>query len=260
MAANTTTTTEEHRQLLTESIDPDIAMHPYRYEPGRLQYMGLWGTWAISHGEPTAICIVLATVRTDCRRRSTDGEPTVRLGDLSWSILQFQTVDGSPNVNPCLWNDTKSILAEDLRLEKDGALMGCNSHPVRRLVYDPKQENQRVRSFADNEVLLAYKIRRIDDTRELADIPRPATTLERERVAYRVYNVIEGSPVHAPVMLFVEKAMPRNQMLCQRVQREKGFVKDGDLRGALGEGKMWIVLTGDDGDSLKCSKAPQMVR
>jgi hypothetical protein len=253
-------TVQQHRMLVTESIDPNVTMHLYHRESegGQrrrrlLQYMGLWGTWTVSAGEPSAVRILLATV---CADNNNGNEPlTVRLGDLAWIVLQLQTVDGSPNVNPCLWNDVQSILADDLRMEKDGngnsgsAIMGYNdnSRPAaRRLVYDSKQQNQCVRNFADNEVLVAYKIRRVDDAKELANMPRPATTLERERMAYRVYNVIENQTVHAPLILFMEKPVPRNQMLCQRMQREKGFVKDGDLRGALGEGKTWIVLQGDE--------------
>ncbi len=113
------------------------------------------------------------------------------------------------------------------------------------MVFDSKQQNQKVRDFVDNEVLQAYKIRRVDNNDEIATIARPESSLERERVTYRVFNVIEEKAVHAPILVFIEKVVPRNRMLWQRIQKEKGYVKEGDLRGALGEGKTWLILDED---------------
>lgn len=144
----TTDTIAQHRIPLTNAIDPNVAMHPYQISPRKVQYMGLWGTWVVDDGEPDTVCILLATTYVN-PRVDTSSLSVVRLCDIPWYILQIQTVNKSPATDNKFWVQIQTILADDLRLENDNATR-CGS---RRLVFDSKQQNQKVREFVDNELL-----------------------------------------------------------------------------------------------------------
>lgn len=223
----------QHRALITSAIDPTLVMHRFRQKPGLLQYVGLLGTWLKQDGEPSSARVLFATVREGDDAPRDDALPLDRL---PWIVLQLQTLHA--NSADTLWSDVRSILRSDM-VVVDGD--GCNST---RITFDPKQRNENVRGFKDEEVLQAYKIHRVDDGAESDWTPavRPAVSIGRERVCYRVHNVIDGETVRAPLSVFLEKVIPKQRMLWQRLQREAGYVRDGDLRGALGEAKTWIVL------------------
>lgn len=255
-------TVETHRALLTDSIDADLAMHLYREGAGGMvQYVGLWGTWHRQDGDPTAVRVVLVTVVWQAGERP----KTARLGDLAWVVLQLQTIhaDRTSGGDENLWPGVRAALAAELGAAvpagaAEAAKTGCAANPGFRISYDSRQQNERLRKFADEDVLQAYRILRVDDGSEEggdACVPgglrrpvpvRPAVSLDRERVCYRVHNVIEGRNVPAPVVVFLEKTVPRHKMLWQNLQREAGYVREGDLRAALGEAKTWIVLETDE--------------
>lgn len=243
----------QHRALLTDSIDRDLTMHRYREGTGGLvQYVGLWGLWLRPDGEPTVLRVLLATVTWPPAEAGEVKPARLRLGDLPWVVLQLQTIQadqsqGGPGcASSDLWPSIRAVLAPDIEagIDAEGEA-GCAVSGI-RMMYDPKQRNEKVRAFRDEAVLQAYRIQRLD-VNECDGHPvevRPAVSLDRERVCYRVHNMIDGKAVPAPVTVFLEKTIPRQRMLWQCLQREAGYVRDGDLRGALGEAKTWIVLEG----------------
>jgi hypothetical protein len=235
-------TIAEHRGLLTQSIDPAIVMRLRKQAPGIAQFIGLWGIWQVQpDGVPSAIRVLLATVRIAAPLAAT----AVPLADLPWTVLQLQTTTNSPaGGDPALWADATVILADDLQSEGEangGVGPGCAGGSY-NIVYNPQQRSHAVRKFTDEELLAAYRVRRVDDVDEVNQLARPVNCLERERVAYRVFNLIDDRAVHAPILVYMEKVVPKQRMLWQRMQNDIGFTKEGDLLGALSEGKTWIVI------------------
>jgi hypothetical protein len=236
----------EHRGLLTQSIDPTVIMRLRKQAPGIAQFIGLWGIWQIQpDGVPSAIRVLLATVRT-AAPLNPEAEAIINgvpLADLPWNVLQLQTTSNAPTGgDPVLWAEASVILADDLRMEGEADMTGSGCAGSHHIVYNPQQRSHKLRSFADTEVLSGYKVRRIDNADEVAGLARPVNCMERERVAYRVFNIIEDRAIHAPILVYMEKRVPRKHMLWQRMQNDNGFTKEGDLLGALSEGKTWIVI------------------
>lgn len=208
----------EHRQAITEALQPDLPMIPMRRDPSRglTMYVGLWGLWGATTGgaaSPEGLKVVLATVAAQDAPQS-----EVALASLPWTVLQFQSL----TPNDSAWGDISGALQQQIAASATGGSgRGCAG----MLVYNSTQDVQNVRSIKDSAFLAGYTVERLDEDSGAA---RPVRTAYRERVEYRVYRGRDSDlrPEDA-VRVFMERRVPKHRepnnkegwFPCHRIRR-----------------------------------------
>lgn len=241
------------RSELADAIRPDLPMRLLRQQnTGQrlLLYVGLWGAWwSGDHNEDAPIPgakIVVATVRASPYAEAPQSVES--LGRLPWIILQFQTVQRDADGKQ--WESVFKVLEPDFQqnLPRDEP-----SHKRCRTGYryNPAQTVHTLRSIAQPDMLRQVKIIRKerDNVRDVE--ARPASTPGRDCVEYSAHRVLRESLVDdspddvlelLPFDVFVERSVPRQSNAGQKLHREVGLVREGNLLSAIGEFKTWIVL------------------
>lgn len=230
------------RGVITEALGADLPMHSMQGRDGMQLWVGMWGTWWVNGDNPAAK-IVLATVRATGGARLVSPQP---LRTLPWVVLQLQVVEeGQP-----IWDTVVAILHDAFQLPDPRSDRRCPG----RVAYDPVQEVHALRRVADPQRLASFKIVRVDRDAELRrpnagaratygdDGPRPVNTLQRERIPYHVFQGREGDLQPQAVQVFVERCLPRQMLLGQKLHAETGMVKESNLLAAVSEWHTWIVL------------------
>jgi hypothetical protein len=71
---------------------------------------------------------------------------------------------------------------------------------------------------------------------------RPANSLQRERIEFQVFRGRQPDLRLQPLRVFVERKLPKRQIVGQRLRSESGFARVSDLLSAVGEWRTWILL------------------
>lgn len=228
-------TTEEeiqrHRIVLSEALDPDILMMPFRSQGQLTQHIGLWSVWwSTDPDTPIGMKVVLATTTTTAAAALSSNH----LGTLPWIILQLQSI----GFNDAIWDEALRTLRPEVdRLARE------QDRCAGRIYYDPAQDVHIMRRVKHPEALQGYRVTRIDDAAaNESPVVRPVSTLLRNRIQYAVTHNREPQPITC----YLENILPRRSIPGQRLKGgESGMMKESDLLAAVGEWRTWIMLGGD---------------
>lgn len=213
------------QETLNKALSPKLPMRLLKHDANLVLYMGLWSTWGVNEADHVAAKVVLATALRDPTVPSPP--PLVTLDDLTWVVLQLQTVEAE---NP-IWTNMHALLQAEFQTAPD------ESVEVRRrtqwLRYDPSTKNIQGKQLEQASLLSQVTVTQRATERTA---PRPTPTLTRQRVEYQV-NEYEG------VRVFVEKQTTK-QPLQRQLNGDAGLTRDGTLLAAVNEWRTWIVIDG----------------
>lgn len=212
---------------LNKALDPGLTMRLLQQQKNlnTSLYVGLWAIWLVDEHFYRAK-IVICTVKNE-------NAPEKKLSELSWSIMQLQSVEQSDAVWPSLETVLRDDIAEFLKIQEP-----CQQN---KITFDSRSTNSILRPFRATHILENYRLLRQEEIEENEKNSRPVSTLQRTRIPYHVLD-IEGNKL--PVQVFVERPVPKNMALGHKINMENGFVKKGNLLAAIGEWKTWIVYQG----------------
>ena len=218
----------EHRAAITRALGPDIPMRIFKREGSMTQYIGLWGAWWGDDNSVRGLKVILATAVS---AGASDGVP---LAEVPWVVLQLQAADQSDQVFDKLLGALQGDVDKRMATETRSARR-CPG----KIVFDSTQEVHSVRSLRNPEALEEYTVARSEEATPGA---RPANSLQRERIEFQVFRGRQPDLRLQTLRVFVERKLPKPQIVGQRLRSESGFARVSDLLSAVGEWRTWILL------------------
>lgn len=213
---------------LARCLAPDLPMYLVKVQDDLAVYAGLWSTWLLNGDTARAAKVLLVTVLNTPGQRPPGGP--LDLSELvPWVVLQCQYLtEESP-----AW---EAVVGRALapEMQRQGATPRPN--PPQRgaalVQFTSTQDNHNSRAVAEPSPLVALRLTLWDGPAG-SELPRPAPSLGRRSVEYRLSDV-------TPIRVFVAKAAPKSPLL-RDMEADAGLARQGNVLGAINEWRTWFV-------------------